>query len=287
MESLDSQARRRLVDMFIGGSFSGHSCRTSLEGETITVDYAYTGFQNTQLVMPYAGIRQSSQYVFVQRPDVGFRYDCLGRTESDINIMEAFGNEIDAIWPDAPVIFEFCGYLDDGFLAPAHALLQSTHATLVHDNLEDDAYPGQQSIATLIRYVGYRYYLAEVTYPSSIEANQELDLQMVWQNLGYAPSYPKMGQIFHLNLYLVDQSGTTVADFELNEDLAQWMPADPLGDPPPQYPLEVKLPVPDLQAGTYQLKLAIVDERTHQPIHLAMVGQDDEGYFLLGLLTIE
>jgi hypothetical protein len=288
MDTLDSQTRRRLADMFIGGSLSGHTCRTNLTtGETLTVDYDYAGFQQTQLVMPFAGIRQSTQYVFVQRPDVGFRYDCLGRAESDLSIIEGLGEELNVIWRNAPVIFEICGYLDDDFLQPAHALLQLAHGSIVHDNLEDEDYRNEQAIGILMRFVGYRYNLIEATYTSRLAADELLDVQMVWQNMGYAPAYKRMGQDFQLRVYLLDASGETAATFEIEEDLAQWMPSDPIGEPPPQYSVELQLPVAELPAEVYQLQVAIINRRTNEPIRIAVVGQANTGRFTLGAIEIE
>ncbi|MCK6630571.1 MAG: beta-galactosidase [Anaerolineae bacterium] len=66
--SLDSQARRRLADMFIGGSGSVQ-CRNA-SSQTQSVSYNYPGFQKTQLLMPYAGIQQSLRYVAGRRADV-------------------------------------------------------------------------------------------------------------------------------------------------------------------------------------------------------------------------
>lgn len=288
METLDSQTRRRLADMFIGGNFGGHQCRTaSVEGEILTVDYEYVGFQETQLIMPFAGIRQSTQYVFSRRSDVGFRYDCLGRAASDINIMEKVGDEIDGIWPNAPIVFELCGSLDGEFLEPAHGLLQAAHGSIVHDNLEDENLRDKRAISHLMRYVGYRYFLAEATYTSQLEADNELELEMVWQNTGYAPSYPSMGQDFQLQLYLIDAENEDVIELNLDEDIANWMPANPIGEPPPENFVTVRLSLSDIPAGTYQLQVAIIDQHTGESLRLAVVGQDHNGRFTLGVVEID
>src|SRR5947209_15314643 len=57
--SLDYMARKRLVDMFMGGSSNAQKCRDS-NGNIRTVSYSYRGIQKTQLIMPYAGIVQST-----------------------------------------------------------------------------------------------------------------------------------------------------------------------------------------------------------------------------------
>src|SRR5215204_739447 len=102
-KTLDGQARRRLADMFIGGSFENHKCLLD-NGETGLVNYSYSGFQKSQLIMPYAGIVQASQYVFSRRNDVGVRYDCLGRNGE--RLMEKIGDVISNVWTTAPIFFE-------------------------------------------------------------------------------------------------------------------------------------------------------------------------------------
>ena len=103
MSNVDAYARRALADMFIGGSISNHQC-VDASNKVQTKSYSYGGFKNTQLVMPYAGIIQSSQYVFTRSKNVGFRYDCLGRDSSTtIVTADRFLTELNQIWPNAPV----------------------------------------------------------------------------------------------------------------------------------------------------------------------------------------
>ena len=66
LQTLDGQARRRLADIFIGGSFSSHQCRDA-SGNILQTSYAYIGAQKTQLIMPYAGIPLSTLFVFLMR----------------------------------------------------------------------------------------------------------------------------------------------------------------------------------------------------------------------------
>ena len=288
MTVLDSQARRRLADMFIGGRFDNHQCRTAyVDGEVLTVSYDYVGFQQTQLVMPYAGVRQSTQYVFVQRPDVGFRYDCLGREESDIEIIEELGTEIEGIWRNAPVVFELCGDLDDNFVRTADALLQAAHGSIVHDNLDDEEYRDKRAVGQLMRYAGYRYFMSQATYSANITGGESLAVDMLWQNVGYAPSYPRMGQDFQLRLYLVDDNNAIIVEASVAENIAGWMPADIIGEPPPEYAVSGQLPTADIPAGTYQMQIAIVNQRTGEPLRLALVGQNRNGRFTLGSVEVD
>jgi hypothetical protein len=284
MRNLDSQARRRLADMFIGGSFEKHRCRGT-NRRIQTIAYDYPGFQTTQLVMPYAGIRQSTQYVFTQRPDVGFRYDCLGRSDSDTEIIEGLGIELEQIWRQAPIVFEFCGYLEDDFLVPAEELLQAAHGSLVHDNLIE--YRDERAIRDLMRNVGYRYVLHHISYPSEVQSGESMEMEMIWQNVGYAPSYPKMGQIFRLEFSLVDEQGKMAAVFPIEADIASWMPADPFGSVPPEYEITQSILIPPIPPGTYITHIAIIDTRTGKPIRLAIGEQDLDGRYILDEIKVD
>ncbi len=206
--SLDGQARQRLADMFIGGS-GAVDCRQP-NGNITTVNYSYEGFQHSQLVMPYAGIQASSRYVASRRPDVGIRHDCLGSTQHTDDMMRKIGNVIEATWRHAPIVYEFCranassaGFSQ--FIDQADAILQQTHGSIVHDNTHGSRDAGM--FADLLRFAGYRYGLAQVRFPQTVQNGNDLYVEMDWQNIGYAPAYAGMGQQFELRLYLLDAKG--------------------------------------------------------------------------------
>lgn len=277
--SLDPQARQRLADMFIGGTAS-IQCATNLD-IIQTVSYTYPGFQQTQLLMPYAGIQQTTRYVANRRSDVGFRHDCLGSLEHTNSMLERVGDVIDTIWRNAPIVYEFCSNPD---LAAAHAVLQSTHASLVHDNIGDFT---TSDLSDLLRPVGYRYTLKQASYDTEVAAGATIRLSTIWVNDGYAPSYPRMGQRFHLHFQLVNNTGTTVQDWQAATDIAYWRPAVTPGSTPPNYLINHNLLFsPTLPQGMYQLKAMIIDTRTDKPIYLANSGRDSQGRYAIGSITV-
>ena len=286
--TLDGQARRRLADMFLGGSFQGHECRTAA-GEVTALDYDYEGIQISQLVMPYAGIVQSSQYVFWQRSNIGFRYDCLGRTESDLTIIDQFGDELEDIWQYAPVVYEICGYLDPGFWTPADNLVRASHASIVHDNLKDPADRDPVAVEQLMHNVGYRYFLKEAVFSAQVAPGGTFEITMNWHNIGYAPGYEKMGQEFTLTLYFTDMAGGEIAQIplEVEPHISEWMPADPVDSEPPDnvqtFAIEM---LPDMNPGNYLVKVAIIDDRTGTPLNLAFEGRDSAGHYPLGTFSV-
>ena len=280
--TLDGQARRRLADTFIGGSSSNHSCRMA-NGDVKTISYSYKGFQKTQLIMPYAGIAQSIQYVMSQRSDVGFRFDCLGNYSDDV--LEKVGKVIDRIWRYAPVVYELCkpAQVD---INDARDIIRVTHASLLHDN----ASPEPASVLQdLIRDAGYRYFLKSAALRRTIDGN--LHLWMEWQNVGLAPNYPKMGQDFELVLYLETiDSGNVVYEMPVHADISGWLPSvsgSQATDSPINIVDQVIVFPSSIPPGTYEIKIGIKEIRTGNLIRLAIEGVDDDGRYSLTTLKLE
>lgn len=273
MENLDGEARRRLADMFIGGSFETHRCRLS-NGAINIVEYSYSGAQKTQLLMPFAGIVQSAQYVFSKRDDIGFRFDCLGRQD------EVPFDEFSHTWLQAPVVYEFCGS-DDFDSATAWEYISGTHPILIHNN---DYQGSPDDLRQLILPVGYRFFLQEASSYSSVDAGGALSLSMVWQNLGTSPIYEKMSHDFGLHVYLIDKAQQqVVVDQVVDVDLSEWLPADPfLTLAAPKQTMELFVSIPSgVPAGGYVLAVSIIDNRTDAPLNLAMDGEYLAGAFVL------
>lgn len=280
MDNLDGEARRRLADIFIGGSYDAHRCRDA-DGQIRWVDYSYPGVQKTQLVMPYAGIVQSTQYVFVRRKDVGFRFDCLGRDSLD-----DLPAEVLQIWRNAPIVYEFCGPRSFQ-MDLAQALVRETHPILIHNN---DYQGDVDELRNLLTPVGYRFFLKQASANAAGNAGENLPVSMVWQNLGTSPVYPKMGQDPVLYLYLINrENGEIVLAYPVEADISAWMPADPFpSHDPPEYRIDVNLPLAsNLPAGTYALTVAIIETRTGAPIQLAVEGMTTSGQFFLFDINVE
>lgn len=281
--TIDGQARKRLADMFLGGTDGASRCRTAA-GVHRSVSYTYPGFQETQLVMPYAGIRQSTQYVFTRRRDVGFRHDCLGRADSTSSVPDKVGPEIRRLWRRSPIVFEFCAYLGDDYLDQARRLLRITHGSVVHDNLEgSDRRPA--AIRRLMTSVGYRFGLRRISYPAVATRGEAWSPSMRWANVGSAPNYPAMGQTFDLHVALV--RGDDVVDLPITVDTTQWLPPARIGDPAPGYDVTPSVTIPStIPVGSYSVQVAVTDRRTGRSIALAIAGRNSAGRYPVGWVTV-
>ena len=275
-QTLDGQARRRLVDMFIGGDYSSHNCHQS-DGTVLSMPYSYKGFQKTQLVMPYAGIAQSTQYVVSRRSDVGFRFDCLGNPEMDF--YQKIGDEILKIWKNAPIVYELCSPFRVD-LENAREVLRKTHGSMIHDNGSTESY---YDLLSLAGEAGYKYFLSSAKVGME---NRRLIVQMNWINIGLAPNYPGMGQDFALKLYLEDEVGEKKIYLPVNTDISNWLPAGS-GETPLQNEVDVSFDIPEnTDSGNYVLKTSIIDLRTEKHILLAINDTNNDGSFTIGRLYL-
>ncbi len=284
---LDGQARARLVDIFAGGTYNNHKCKNA-DGTTSTVTYSYPSFNNTQLIMPYAGIRQSIYYTYIDKPHVGFRHDCLGRVGSAVSDLTKIDTILKNLWRTQPVVYELCAidWTDSQFVNRADQLLKYSHGSMVHDNPNGSVEPAT-TMQNLMKYAGYRYVMSQITYDSQTNAGGNIQLAMKWQNVGYAPNYPKMGQKFKLYAYLTNQADQVAASFPINVNIANWLPADPLPGIAPTYNVNQTIDVPNnLPVGTYKLKVGILDERTNKNIKLAIQGNDSNNRYYIGNVNV-
>jgi hypothetical protein len=101
-----------------------------------------------------------------------------------------------------------------------------------------------------------------------------MPIHMWWLNAGVAPPYRDY------LLALQFRSGETSKTTVLSTDVRKWLPGDAVVDQ--------TLYIPDsLTAGTYQIKLALLDPRTNQPvIRLAIKGREADGWYSMGTINI-
>lgn len=264
----DGLARKQLADMWLGGS---------------STTYNYPGFQKTQIVMPYAGIRQSLWYVMDKRPDVGWRYDCLGRmTTTDL---DKLGAKALSRWQTAPVAFEFCGISSwtSTIETNTRDVLRRSHGTLVHDN----DVPKSTNLSTLIRPVGYRYILEEATYPATTTLGSSFKLDMKWKNTGNALPYKKMGQDLEVRASLHNQSGALLKEWPVSADISLWQPLDSSTGTSPSNVISANISLPStITAGTYELRIGMFEKRTNAPITLAISNRLSDGRYRMGVFSV-
>ncbi len=275
-ETLDFHARARIVEMYIGGSDT-RPC-TRADGTVKQVTYSYTGFQSTQLLIPYTPFYdQTLKWMFAnRRRDIGIRHDALGPKNFHDSYRQDIGAIVQDIWQTEPIVFEMSSDAsDDDSLKRAHDFIIEMHGSVIHDN-----FPGQGDttlMLDMLKVTGYRLVLRELRHEREVAPGEPLTLTMQWENVGSAPSY----QAYPLTVYLLDSNGETAAAWPLQADVTTWLPGGPI-----EFTELVTLPA-GIEPGTYHLALAFVDPETGQPaLQLGIAGRDPSGLYWISQVEV-
>ncbi|WP_263418108.1 DUF4832 domain-containing protein [Terriglobus albidus] len=222
-------------------------------------------------------------------PVVGWRADCLGDMggfDPKRNLMtdsypEAIvGLHLDQLWKTAPVAMESCWVMqhwkDQGWdLKYIAAQAEKWHVSTF--NNKSSAVPEEwwPQVNEWLRHMGYRFALRRFAYPSRIGSDRTLKYESWWENKGNAPVY----RPYRAALQLTDGRGTWV--IPLPADVRSWLPGDIVQNG------TVTLPQ-GIPSGEYRLAIALIDPIEPQPrIHLAVEGENSNGWFPLGSLFLE
>ena len=273
-DSLDWHARRRLADMYLGGSGT-RPCQQA-GGTVIDVSYDYPGFQKTPLLMPYTPWRKDTLFYAIEaRADVGIRHDSLGSDFHQDKYREEIGELVEASWARVPIVFELSSQADsEEALANARAFAQEMHASLVHQNFDGQ----EEHIMTLLEVIGYRLVLREMTYASELMPEDLFPVSMVWENTSSAPPY----QVYPLMVSLIDEQENVVWEQEVTTDVRSWSPETTI-TLRQDFSFAEAIPV-----GFYDVRIAFVDPNTSQPIlNLAIEGRDENGRYQIGQVQIK
>jgi hypothetical protein len=275
-DSLDWHARRRIVDMYLGGQGT-RPCQEA-GGQIKQVSYEYTGFQKTPLVMPFTPwFGDSLIYALSRRPDLGIRHDALGSEKHQRYYREQISQLVAQTWPHAPIIFEFYpnAYQPEQ-LRSARDFARDMHASIVHDNF--DGQGRDKLIEEVLDVIGYRLVLREMSYTAELGPGETLSFTMTWENTGVAPPYYKT---YPLVVSLTDAQGKPVLNQQLEPDIRTWLPAKPINQAG-----MILIPA-DFPYGDYDLTVAFIDPASQKPIlNLAIAGRDEQGRYFIGPVNI-
>ncbi|NJN68034.1 MAG: DUF4832 domain-containing protein [Chloroflexaceae bacterium] len=274
-ESLDWHARRRIMDMYLGGA--GTRPCTDSAGQTVMASYQYEGFQQTQLVMPYTpGFADSLHYALGQRQDIGIRHDALGSEPHQEKYRSEIKDLVEKTWPHAPIVFEFYpeAYTPEA-LRSARDFVEEMHASYLHENFDEQG--DNALIERILERTGYRLLLREIRHTSELRPGETFSVDMFWENAGVAPPYVNSPLV----VLFANQQGEAVWSHQFDASPSDWPIEEPVR-------LQEELPLPDtLPSGTYDLKLALVDPETARPLlAIAIAGRDVQGYYAVGKVKI-
>lgn len=141
-----------------------------------------------------------------------------------------------------------------------------------------DAFLKNSSFDRLAREVGYRLVLSKAEFPQTILNGEKLIVRQLWKNQGVSKLYKK----YPLRFYLTNNAGQEVWSYIDNDfDPTNWERGN-VYEYHSIIPIKVNIPF-----GTYDLKIALVDEIGNPAINLGQEGRDDAGRYLLGKIKLE
>lgn len=141
-----------------------------------------------------------------------------------------------------------------------------------------DAFLKNKSFDRLAREVGYRLVLSKAEFPQKILKGEKLIVRQLWKNQGVSKLYRK----YPLRFYLTDSAGQEVWSYIDNDfDPTDWKRGS-------VYEYHSILPIKgNISFGTYDLKVALVDEVGNPIIYLGQEGRDKSGRYMLGKIKLE
>ncbi len=215
----------------------------------------------------------------------GWRLDCVGDMRQKWSHMLDFYPEqmvragIQDSWKQSPVSLETCGvpgsWKKQGWDVN-YILAESLRWHVTSMNVKSSAIPADWKPAfdALQKRMGYRLELRRFEYPPAMRAGKMIPVKMWWVNSGVAPLY----RPYVLALQWMSESRQAIVEFSV--DTRKWLPGDAL--------LEDAVPVPNLPAGNYTIRVALLDPATRRPaIQLGIAGKRADGWYELGSVRLE
>ncbi|MBN8548734.1 MAG: DUF4832 domain-containing protein [Deltaproteobacteria bacterium] len=219
----------------------------------------------------------------------GYRGDCWGNMQWQNRIsppgmyaQRVAGAQAQNAWKTAPVAMESCWTM--AYWANQNwdtdYLLQwavDNHVSEVHNKNSSVPTHMIPKVNEMLKKLGYRFVLKQLSHAKSINAGEALTLSMDWENKGNAPSYRN----YVLGVQIRTAGGSVVATFATPTQVKAWLPG--------AFSVDQAITIPsNLAAGQYTVAISIVDPGTKQPkVQLANAGKDGNGWYPLTTLEVK
>ncbi len=253
------------------------------------IDIWLEAFKHTPLLMNFD---EPQALAYGTQQGAGWRLDCWGdmRVSSTnpyfpAEMLEIYPQQIvrtgiQNIWQRSPVSLETCytvpGWKERGYDLD-YIIAQGLRWHVSTVNIKSAPIPAEwkSKFDDFQRTIGYRFILRRLEYSKAVKPGTMMPVHMWWLNSGVAPVYSQYDMAMEL------RSSRSSAIIRIPVDVRKWLPGDAVFDDTVYVPQ-------DLDEGSYDLRIAMLDPRTGKPaIRFAIEGRQDDGWYAMGSLMVK
>jgi hypothetical protein len=186
-------------------------------------------------------------------------------------------------WKSGPSGGEFANgnpylYLTDETYNETVRQISASHTSLIGPNVPTDFSSAnlENHAWDLLNRLGYRFRFVSAALPRFAKPGSTFGISLDGENIGNSPFYYP----WPVKIQLFDQSGELKCVWPVDPDIRKWLPGS--------FNLSPQLRLPDdLEAGIYNLSIAILDPWTSAPgIEFANEGRNASGSYTFGNLLV-
>lgn len=253
------------------------------------IDIWLEAFKRTPLLMNFD---EPQALAYGTQQGAGWRLDCWGdmRVSSTnpyfpAEMLEIYPQQIvrtgiQNVWQRSPVSLETCytvpGWKERGYDLD-YIIAQGLRWHVSTVNIKSAPIPAEwkSKFDDFQKTIGYRFILRRLEYSKTVKPGTMMPVHMWWLNSGVAPVYSQYDLAMEL------RSSRSSAIIRIPVDVRKWLPGDSVFDDTVYIPQ-------DLDEGTYDLRIAMLDPRTGKPaIRFAIEGRQDDGWYAMGSIMVK
>jgi hypothetical protein len=261
----------------------------SFSHQKTLIDIWLEAFKHTNLLMNFD---EPEALAYGTQHGAGWRLDCWGDLRVNSNdpyfpaeMLEIYPQQIvrtgiQDVWQHSPVSLETCytvpGWKERNYDVD-YIIEQGLRWHVSTANIKSSPIPAEwkSKFEDFQRKMGYRFILRRLEYSKEVESGTMMPVHMWWLNAGVAPVYTP----YDLAMELRSAKGSSLTRIPV--DVRKWLPGDAVFDGTIYVP-------EDLAAGSYDVRIAMLDPRTDKPaIRWANEGRQEDGWYAMGSLTVK
>jgi hypothetical protein len=250
------------------------------------LDWMMEAFPDTRLI---AQVNDIDMLKYGTENGMGWRADCFGDMRDGWNHMDNMYPEhtqvagAEDVWMNAPVAFETCGWVEHWLILGYDVNeiidrgLNDFHMSVL--NIKSRPIPQEwiDEFEYFQKKMGYRLVLKRLVHMEYASPGETISFHSKWENKGVAPPYLD----YPVRYRLRDASDETVAEWESEADIMEWLPGE--------YEIDDSFRIPDtIDYGDYwiDVSIAATDDVIPAYIKLAIEGWGEDGWYSVSSIDI-